>query len=124
MSTYSIQIGAYKNPPENLIKRVEKFGVIHTSKFGDITRVNVGSFKSRSKAQEFLLNIQEAGYQDAFISRLNMISATSNLQETHQSDSTSEMTKFRNLSNTDKDKAVFINGKLHLKEDNKFIPVL
>ena len=121
---YSIQIGAYKNLPDDLIKTVEKFGDVHTHQSGDLTRISIGNFRSRSKAQEFLLLIHQAGYQDAFISRLNTISTTSNRQKTHQSDSISEMTKFSNLSNADKDKAVFIHGKLHLKEGNQFIPVL
>lgn len=123
-STYSVQIGAYKNLSENLIKKVEKFGKIHTSNYGEITRINIGNFDSRSKAQELLVQIKQAGYQDAFISRINTISASSNHQELHQSDSISEMTKYSNLSNIDKDKAVFIHGKLHLKEGNLFIPVL
>lgn len=124
LDSYSIQIGAYKHLPDHLIKAVEKFGSIHTLKSDGLTRISVGNFNKRSKAQELLLHLKQAGYHDAFISRLSINTAKSSREEARPSDTISEMDKYSNLSKSDKEKAVFINGKLHLKEGNQFIPVL
>ena len=118
-SSYRVQIAIYKNLPEDFVASAEKFGSVHTSQAGELTRVSVGSFSNRSEAQDLLSQLKQAGYEDAFISQTG--SRMTNTQ--HQESPSSEMAKFRNLSDAEKDRAVFVDGKLHLKEGNRFIPI-
>ncbi len=128
IDTYSVQIAAYKQLPEKLVKSVEQYGSIHISHHGELTRVSVGNFAHKSAAEKLLLQLRQAGYKDAFISHINTHSSSIENQsnphgnETHSSPM-SEMTKFRSLPKSDKDRAVFINGRLHLKEGKRFILV-
>ncbi len=126
--SYSVQIAAYKYLPDNFIKSAEKYGSVHTSHLGELTRVSVGNFENKNAALELLLQLKKAGYDDAFINHISssMISNRSQISpqpyqhENHASPS-SEMTKFRNLSEAEKERAVFIDGKLHLKQGNRFM---
>ena len=125
---YSVQIAAYKILPDDFIESAEKYGSVHTSLLGELTRVSVGNFDDRSTAQSLLSQLKQVGYKDAFISRISSsMTSNQNPSKTHhrqsQSNPISEMAKFRNLPDADKESAVFIDGKLHLKEGNRFIPV-
>ncbi|MFK8026908.1 MAG: SPOR domain-containing protein [Gammaproteobacteria bacterium] len=126
--TYSVQIAAYKQLPDKLVKSVEQYGSVHISHHGELSRVSVGNFAHKSAAEKLLSQLKQAGYKDAFISRINtQPSSIENPNKPHASETpsspTSEMAKFRNLSKSDKDRAVFINNRLHLKEGNRFILV-
>ena len=121
-SAYTVQIATYRNLPNNFLTSAEAFGEVHTSQADDLTRVSVGSFNDRNEAQKLLSRLKQAGYEDAFINRLATSSAAST-QHNNATHHSSEMAKFRNLSDAEKDRAVFVDGKLHLKEGNQFIPV-
>jgi len=123
--SYSIQIATYKNLPENFVASAEKYASVHTSQSGGLTRVSVGRFNNRSEAQDLLSQLKLAGYEDAFISQTgsSMTSTLHHDDSHHQKSPGSEMAKFRNLSPSEKDRAVFVDGKLHLKQGDKFIPV-
>ncbi len=128
-NAYTVQIATYKNLPTNFLTSAEAFGDVHTSQTGELTRVSVGSFNSRSEAQALLSRIKQAGYDDAFINQLgtsnaaNRSHSSSSSQDSFQANPSSEMAKFRNLPEAEKDRAVFVDGKLHLKDGNQFIPV-
>jgi hypothetical protein len=126
-SSYSVQIATYKNLPKNFVESAEKYGRVHTSQNGGLTRVSIGDFDNRNAAQNLLSQLKRAGYEDAFISRTNSSMSSNQPQDNshhHASpDSGSEMAKFRNLPDSEKERAVFIDGKLHLKEGSDFIPV-
>ncbi len=68
--SYTVQIAVYKNLPENFISSAEKYGTVHASQTGELTRISVGSFSSRNVAQELLSRLRQAGYKDAFINRI------------------------------------------------------
>lgn len=129
-SDYTVQIATYRTLPNNFVKSAEEFGEVLTSQAGDLTRVSIGSFNTKDQAQELLSRLRQAGYKDAFIKRTD---ADVTAHSSHASNSThhhdhhslpgSEMEKLRNLSATDKERAVFLDGKLHLKDGNKFILV-
>ena len=123
--SYSVQIATYKNLPENYVASAEKFGRVYTSHTNRLTRVSVGKFDSRNKALDLLSQLKQAGYQDAFISRTESSAASAHQHDnSHHHDSPeSEMAKFRDLPDADKEHAVFVDGKLHLKEGSRFIPV-
>mgnify|MGYP006121716019 FL=1 len=126
-SSYSVQIGTYKSLPKNFVGSAEKYGRVYTSQSGDLTRVSVGGFDNRNAAQNLLSQLKQAGYEDAFISHTgsSMSSNQPHDKAHHQASpgSGSEMAKFRNLPESEKERAVFVDGKLHLKEGSSFIPV-
>jgi hypothetical protein len=117
--SYSVQIAAYKNLPDNFIKSVKKYGSVHTSQLGELTRVSVGNFENKSAALELLLQLKKSGYEGAFIRHMSSSIASNQSQNSPRS----EMAKFRTLSEPEKERAVFINGKLHFKQGNQFIAV-
>lgn len=119
-SFYTIQIGAYLYPPANLLNSTEKFGQVFTRQTGGLTRISVGSFNNRNDAQRLLSEIQQFDHPDAFIALITL-QPTSTKQSSGET--ISEMEKFRLLSDAEKAKAIFYNGKLHLKENNQFTPV-
>jgi hypothetical protein len=123
--SYTVQIAAYKILPDNFIRSAEKYGSVYTARTGELARISVGRFDNRSAAQVLLSLLRQSGYEYAFIHRIDPdITSNENHDSTHHhANSSSEMAKFRSLSGADKDRAVFIDGKLHLKSDNRFIPV-
>lgn len=126
-SSYSVQIATYKNLPKSFVSSAEKYGSVHTSQSGGLTRVSVGNFDNRNAAQDLLSQLKQAGYEDAFISRTGSSMSSNQPHDNshhHASPSSgSEMAKFRNLPDSEKERAVFVDGKLHLKEGSSFIPV-
>ncbi len=126
-SLYSVQIATYKNLPENFVESAEKYGSVHTSQGEGLTRVSVGDFDSRNAAQNLLSQLKQAGYEDAFIKRTGSIMSSNqhhdNSHDHPSPGSGSQMAKFRNLPDSEKERAVFINGTLHLKQGSGFIPV-
>lgn len=126
--SYSVQIGSYKQLPDKFPKSVEQYGSVHITPHAELTRVSVGNFNNKSNAEKLLSRLKQAGFKDAFISRITTESSSIQNQITRQkiknpSSATSEMAKFRNLTKSEKDRAVFLNGKLHLKEGKQFILV-
>ncbi|MFK7794853.1 MAG: SPOR domain-containing protein [Gammaproteobacteria bacterium] len=122
-NSYSVQIATYRNLPNNFLTSAEAFGEVHTSQANGLTRVSIGSFSNRNEAQALLSQLKKAGYEDAFISHLGASSSPSSSEHNNPTSPSSEMAKFRNLSDAEKDRAVFVDGKLHLKEGNQFIPI-
>tara|TARA_R110002096_G_scaffold120186_3_gene260306 strand:- start:241 stop:672 length:432 start_codon:yes stop_codon:yes gene_type:complete len=116
---FTVQVAAYKHLPKDFVESVERYGTVNVSENGQVTRVSVGQFDNKLSAEELLTQLRQAGYTDAFISHRRPI--TSDNQ--HQRDPSGAMAKFRKLPDTDKDRAVFIDGKLHLKDGKQFILV-
>lgn len=68
-ASYSVQIGAYKDPAAAETTRASDIGEItmHPGRDG-LTRIRVGHFESEQDAQLALQRVRSAGYADAYIS--------------------------------------------------------
>lgn len=136
---FGVQIGAYKNLSDNVLDKASALGDIQTIKSGSVTRVVVGSYSSRKSAQTDLDRAQAAGYSDAFITRLDRTkslpaSYSSNSAHSHTSSTGSHghghthlpnhiNAKLKGLSDEELSRAVILDGKLHFKEGDRFIPI-
>jgi len=135
---FGIQIGAYKNLSEEALERANALGDLQTVQSGNFTRVLVGSYSSRKDAQAQLSSIQAKGYTDAFVTTINRSSSTQAhshaVSASHNSSHVSSghghthlpnhiNSKLSGLSNEELSKAVILDGKLHFKEGDRFIPV-
>jgi hypothetical protein len=134
---YGVQVGAFKNVPWELISRLEAFDSVTTLQGKSITSVVVGNFDSVSDARITLARLESAGYRDAFVRDLDKARALSSMQTStnasgtpyqasgyeNQRFSTSEKAKWDSLTPEQQLNAVILDGKLHLKQGDKFTPI-
>jgi len=118
--SYTVQVATYRNVPSNFVESLNQYGKVHAIQAGELTRVSIGSFDSRDGATNLLNKLRNEGFDDAFINRLGASTSSHSHSKIEQS---SEMTKFHSLSPSEQDQAVFLDGKLFLKQGERFIPV-
>ena len=123
-ANYTVQVGAYGAVDTQEINKLESYGVVNTRQVGSLTRVAVGETADLAEAQTLLAQLQSAGYSDAFIRRTSGQSeVTSAHHHSHGSHSHSHSELLDKLSDEERRLAVYLDGKLHLKRGNEFIPV-
>ena len=116
-STYSVQIGTYKNdPPEELLVKAERFGPVYQIWFNKITRVTVGEFSQKSEAEIKLQEIHDAGFKDAFVRKVGSASV-------HNEHNHLEIQKFNLLAQKLNARSLYLNGTMYLKQGNRYIKV-
>jgi len=69
-TTYAIQVIAFKNPNLEYIEKLETLGEVNTLYSNGLTRVLLGEYNSLASAKSDLGRVKDAGYSDAFITRL------------------------------------------------------
>jgi hypothetical protein len=137
---YGVQVGVFRNVSSEFIQELEAFDAVTTVQREGLTRVIVGDFDTISDANIRLEELQNAGFSDAFVrntgkaraqSSSHISTNTSTNEQSSQSQddselphySPSEQAKWDSLSPSQQLNAVLLNGKLHLKQGDKFIPI-
>lgn len=116
LSTYTIQIGTYKNPPDQVIHRAEQFGPVHRIWFNKLTRITVGEYSHKSEALEQLPRIKRAGFRDAFVRKVGAA-------RLHSEHNHLEIQKFNLLAEELDARSLYLNGKMYLKQGDHYIKI-
>lgn len=121
-SNFSIQIGAYHQVSKALTDSLEQYDNVSTEYANNLTRVLLGKFNSKQEAELLLNRLKEDGYNDAFIRSIGTSSESTNQGHSHGR-ADRDYTELDLLDPSDKPFAVYLDGKLHLKKGDTFIPV-
>jgi len=111
---YTIQVGAYRESTDHILAQAHSLGEVSTRASGTLTFVSIGKYESRDSANADLYRIQTGGFSDAFVRRIprNAREQTASIN-----------TKLDKLTDEEKKNAVILDGKLHIKRGNDFIPI-
>ncbi|MEM8745048.1 MAG: SPOR domain-containing protein [Pseudomonadota bacterium] len=142
--SFDVQIGAFRNPDATNIKLPASVGELRrTSGPGGLTRFVVGPYDSRAAAATALATLKSAGFDGAFIRTSESSTGTVQVNastrgslstpssETRgQSDkdpatgiSQSDLDRLMKLSEEERRDVVLLDGKLHRKVGDEFIPL-
>lgn len=141
---YTIQVGAYRESTDHILAQAHSLGEVSTRASGTLTFVSIGKYESRDSANADLYRIQTGGFSDAFVRRIPRNAReqtasinTSKISHSHGHDSESHshgdeshehlpepiQRKLDKLTDEEKKNAVILDGKLHIKRGNDFIPI-
>lgn len=131
---YVVQVGAYEHERPELLQTLESYGEPVTVRVADdLVRVAVGYYPTVADAQETLLSLQDAGFPDAFVrerqgqfAALNVsndVVETAPLTVYSRNAQMSANEKLDSLSKEERDNVVLLDGRLHIKNGNEFIPL-
>ena len=127
---YVVQIGAFRHPNPSFAEAASTVGqVSNRVTASGLTRVEVGSYASRTAAIEALERLRAAGYDDAFVRR----SGAGNPAPAALAPRTPAVSaapkprgvqdELASLPADIRRRAVILDGRLHIKEGNRFIPI-
>lgn len=129
----SIQVASLTQSNPIFLKEMEAFGKVQTISSGNFTRVLVGNYHDQNSANQALERLVQRGLNDAFITKL-----TANTEHPHSHDQEHSLSaenhghthlpdqinqKIAELTPEQREKVVLLDGKLHLKEGDQFIPL-
>ncbi len=135
--SYSIQLGAYKNPDMTIFSAAEEYGALYTenSTYG-LTLIKLGHYASRSEATTVLQAVRSAGFRDAFLSSagdgafsMDEEIPMAEIFPVNSSYSSDENIKpeslkiWNQLSDSQRESVIYLDGVLHIDEDGQFIPL-
>ena len=133
---FTIQIGAYQHLSDNIIQRAESLGPVKTSAAGKLTRVTVGSYTSREGAAADLAKVKASGFDGAFVrtavggssgvvvaQQASHYDAHSHGPDTHVHLPNNIQRKLDTIDVEDRDNVVILDGKLHRKIGDTFVPL-
>lgn len=132
---FDVQIGAFRNPDAASLKVPAEIGSVRTSRSDDgLTRVLVGPFASRTEAAAARDRLRSMGYPGAFL-RSAGLSARAAVTPTvvesaHRSapadtsgPSQRDLDLLMSLSDEERRDVVYLDGRLHRKVGDQFIPL-
>jgi len=149
---YVVQVGVFRYPTDALFAKAESLGTITTQQASGLTKLFVGKYDSLEAANDDLYRIQASGFADAFVRKLDAktVSDRSAIPQTQQASfqrpsepsathkhahehapgtpahrhlNASDQEKLNALSDEERQQAVYLDGKLHLKQGDQFIPL-
>lgn len=129
---YSIQVGAFKSPSQAYADDLRSYGEVNTAQGGSgVTVFTVGRYNSLDAAKADLNRVAD-DYPGAFVR--NMPAAARSADQaiprkaaTQQSSTpktqTSDTMLWESLSESERRRVVYLDGVLHLKQGDQFVPL-
>jgi len=131
VAEFTIQVGAFKNPSEAFANQVREYGEVNTAQSGnDITVFMVGRFDTLAQANNGLAQVRSA-YPSAFVRNMPAAARRATAQPNTASaantaaaeTSTPDTQLWAALSDDERRRVVYLDGVLHLKQGDQFIPL-
>lgn len=134
-SQYAVQLEASKSPSLDRYKDLSEYGRLYTVAANNgYTRTRLGPYENKSKALDVLDKVQAAGYTDAFIAKQqngdttpsvssSVKSHTSKRQYDIENFDVKTLKEWKMLTPEQQANLVYLDGILHVKNGNKFIPL-
>lgn len=121
---FSIQILASQSPDITALKASSGLDDVYTEETGfGLTRVKVGAYNNRDEAELDLESIQSNGFPDAFITSYKGQQSAVSAPTPSRPLSHMKSPAWSRLTEEQKRNVVYLDGVLHLHEDDKFIPL-
>lgn len=116
---YVVQIGALESPSERFAEPAQAIGDVRTSRAREgLTRYRVGSFPTKSAAEQALARLRAAGYQDAFVLRTASVPEGAALPAVSAAPPATD--ELAGLPENLRRRVVYLDGVLHVKEGERF----
>ncbi|MBT8139375.1 MAG: SPOR domain-containing protein [Gammaproteobacteria bacterium] len=125
---YSVQIGAFASPAAGLQESLSQFGTVSIDRHGGLSRFLVGQFNERGDAELLRDELRREGYDDAFVRARGKASAAATVTSQHHSHTNSgqseaDHARIHALSPEQRENVVYLDGVLHIKQGDSFIPL-
>ncbi len=137
--SYSIQLGAYKNPDMVIFSAAEEYGTLYTeeSAYG-LTLIKLGNYASKSEAADVLRAVRNIGFRDAFLSSAGngvfsvdedipmaevISSAPPSSHDRMGYVNPESLSIWNKLSDNQRESVIYLDGVLHINEDGQFVPL-
>lgn len=135
--SFDVQIGAFRSPDTSKIKLPANVGELRTTSGPNgLTRFLVGPYSNRADANRAQDTLRAAGFKGAFVRaaqqgriRVSASTTSSSLKSGNASSSNSNemsqeaLQKLISLSEEERRGLVILDGKLHRKVGDEFVPV-
>ncbi len=120
---FAIQLTASKTPQLAPFMQLEEFGNLYTTDAGNgFIRTRLGTFSGKQAALEALAKVHAAGHSNAFL--VNADSDTGAIVENSSpTNYLQDSTKWQMLSAEQQANVVNLDGTLHVKNGDDFIPL-
>ena len=130
---YAVQVAAFATPSPAVAESYRQYGTVRVQRDANWSRVLIGTFADRDDAQLFLLELKREGFTDAFIRVLDssavVLDGNGDTEHSHAGTAPHrhmaepDLQRLHKLSDEEKARAVYLDGELHLKEGERFIPL-
>ncbi len=141
--SYDVQIGAFRDPDTSKIQLPADVGELRTTAGPNgMTRFMVGPFANRDDAKSALAELKSAGFEGAFIRkspaqgkaapvtasadadhRQPKMTKEAGRQDQSSDISQQDLDKLMTLSAEERQDIVFLDGRLHRKVGDEFVPL-
>ena len=130
-----MQLEASKSPNLDRYKDLTEHGRLYTvAADHGYTRTRLGPYENKSKALDVLDKVHAAGYTDAFIAKQQNGDTTSSVSSSMKSPASKyqydienfdvrTLKEWKMLTPEQQANLVYLDGVLHVKNGNKFIPL-
>lgn len=135
-SQFAVQLEASKSPDLNRYASLSVHGKLYTVNTDNgYTRTRLGPYENKSKALEILEKVRAAGYADAFVARHDNGVSTSSAPAPAKPPAgkvrygdienfdVKTLKEWSMLTPEQQKNLVYLDGKLHIKDGNNFIPL-
>ena len=117
---YTVQIGAFREAPDDFAIAAETVGEVRTSSTAQgLTRYRVGSYDSQDAAETARLALVGAGYGDAFVIR----SRRARLDPTPAPVAATTGDPLAGVPASLRSRVVLLDGTYHVKDGDSFTPL-
>ena len=133
---YGVQVGAYQSLQDTTLEKASNLGEVLQVNKGGLTSIIVGAYDSYESAQASLGKFQSAGFTDAFVRKLPHQNAAhhstgaSRDHETHNHGGSEHVhlpsgieQRINQMTEQERQNIVILDGKLHRKVGDQFIPI-
>ena len=121
---YVVQIGALSRANPGFAVDAMSVGTVMTSESeAGLIRYRVGPFASPSEARAAKAKLRAAGYPDAYIRRIQAPPAVSSAPLSGSESVPPGTVDISTLPEEVRAKLVYLDGELHIKEGEKFVPL-
>ncbi len=133
---FGVQVGAYRSLSDSTLEQASALGSVTKVSAGELTTVVIGQFESYESALQALDNIKANGFADAFVRRLpHSEPAPSDVShagdyESHSHGGVEHVhlpsdieQRLARMTEEQRKDIVILDGKLHRKVGEQFIPL-
>ena len=119
---YTVQIGAFRNPPADYAVRAESVGPLQTTRTAEgVTRFRIGEYASEAEADVARIALVEAGYADAFVIRARGARRVTTIPAPRTESRSGD--PLAGVPAHLRSRVVLLDGVYHVKDGDRFTPL-
>lgn len=119
---YTVQIGAFRNPPADFARAAESVGPLQTTRTAaGVTRYRIGEYASEDEADVARIALVEAGYADAFVIRAGGARRVASIPPPRTESPPGD--PLAGVPDHLRARVVLLDGVYHVKDGDRFTPL-